>query len=268
MGYDSGFYNAQVEGSLRSARIICEVLKVFIQPRTVIDVGCGVGPWLKAAKENLGATTLVGVEGTWIAANQLLDTDIQLISLDLAEQKLVVNEKFDLCLSVEVAEYLPQERSESFVADLAALSDIVLFSAAIPGQGGIEHLAERPAAYWAGEFAKHNFRALDVVRPRVWNNDQVDWWYAQNIILYCREGVHASNIGGMESGGSWGACDLVHPKNFSEKVQRLRGVSQRKQELQSLSEIPTVHYTCQTIWRCVKSQLKQSIAGISRISGC
>jgi hypothetical protein len=47
-------------------------------------------------------------------------------------QPLPADRKFDLAISGEVAEHLPA----TLVGTLTSVSDVVLFSAAIPGQGG------------------------------------------------------------------------------------------------------------------------------------
>ena len=81
---------------------------------------------------------------------------------------------------------MPPERGERFVADLVALAPVVLFSAAIPGQGGTDHINEQWQDYWARLFAKHDYVALDFLRLKFWNDSRIEWWYRQNIILYVR----------------------------------------------------------------------------------
>jgi hypothetical protein len=83
-------------------------------------------------------------------------------------------------MSLEVAEHLPPDRSNSFIAELTALAPVALFSAAIPQQGGTDHINERWQSYWAGLFKKRGFSPLDVIRPAVWENDAVERWYRQN----------------------------------------------------------------------------------------
>lgn len=45
---------------------------------------------------------------------------------------LHLNRRFDLALSLEVAEHLPKKSAEIFVDTLCKLSDTIIFSAAIP----------------------------------------------------------------------------------------------------------------------------------------
>jgi hypothetical protein len=85
---------------------------------------------------------------------------------------------------LEVAEHLPIQSAGGFVAELTALAPFILFSAAIPGQGGTNHLNEQWPEYWATRFAGHGYRVLDCIRPRIWEDDRIDFWYRQNIFLF------------------------------------------------------------------------------------
>jgi hypothetical protein len=100
--------------------------------------------------------------------------------------KTVYQEKrrYDLAMSLEVGEHLPAASSENLVKTLTGLSDIILFSAAIPGQEGTYHINEQYPEYWASLFSKYDYIAIDAVRHAIWNNDQIEYWYRQNTILY------------------------------------------------------------------------------------
>jgi SAM-dependent methyltransferase len=188
-------------------------------PASVVDVGCGAGTWLAAARK-LGAGKAVGVEGAWVANVRSASTDIEMHHADL-EAPLPPLGRFDLAMCMEVAEHLSRDRAESLVADLCALSDTVLFSAAVPWQGGIGHLNEQPQSYWAGLFAENGFGAHDVIRPRVWKDGRVSYWYRQNAILY-RKGV---------PGAVGATLDRRHPARFFnpwcivEIADRMRGLT-------------------------------------------
>lgn len=95
---------------------------------------------------------------------------------------------FSIAQSLEVAEHLYAEYAENFVRTLTSLSDIILFSAAIPHQGGTHHVNEQPPAYWADIFKKYDYVCFDIVRPKVWENTKIAYWYRQNIMLYVHKG--------------------------------------------------------------------------------
>ncbi len=120
---------------------------------------------------------------------------------------LEIDRRFDLAMSMEVAEHLPEARSASFVADLTRLAPAVLFSAAVPGQGGIEHMNERWQSDWIGLFAAQGFEAWDVVRPATWDDEDVAFCYRQNMFLFVDPAVHGSHPDRAPV-----VADLVHPR--------------------------------------------------------
>jgi hypothetical protein len=95
-----------------------------------------------------------------------------------------LNEKFDLVVSLEVAEHLPESSAASFVDALAALGNTILFSAAVPYQIGEHHLNLQWQDYWANLFAARGYVAVDAIRPLVWRNSSVSFWYKQNMLLF------------------------------------------------------------------------------------
>lgn len=212
--YDESFYAAQLEESLAAARIYVAQLGKVFAPASVLDVGCGRGPWLKAFRE-AGAERLVGLDGVWNQGS-LLDPAIDFRPTDLeqATRHGWSGERFDLAMSVEVAEHLPPETSRGFAELLCSASDIVMFGAAIPHQGGTHHVNLRPQSAWAAEFAALGFDAWDLFRPTVWGHAEVPYWYQQNTFLYVKSG-HALEKKLKEQGISRitrpEVMDTVHP---------------------------------------------------------
>jgi SAM-dependent methyltransferase len=180
--YDAEFFRWQSDGSRRSADAIVPIVASLLKPRSVIDVGCGIGTWAAAFSE-AGVEDVTGIDGDYVDQTQLQIPRDQFQTADLT-RPLRLERRFDLAVSLEVAEHLPPERGESFVGDLVALAPAVLFSAAVPGQGGTNHLNERWQDEWEEMFAAHDYRAVDVVRPAVWANPAVEPWYSQNTLLY------------------------------------------------------------------------------------
>ncbi len=179
--YSKVFYAWQRAGSHNSARRILPIVFEAVRPVTVADVGCGVGAWLDVAR-SLGATA-VGYEGAWVTSLPMRYPGLDIRAADL-EQPLHPAQRFDLAISMEVAEHLSPQRAESFVADLVALAPHVLFSAAVPGQGGNNHLNEQWQSWWAERFAAHGYGPRDIVRPAIRADRAVAYWYRQNAVLY------------------------------------------------------------------------------------
>lgn len=192
--YTTSFYDAQRAGSSSSARAMLEHVFDLLgrPPASVVDVGCGVGTWLKAALD-LGATRVQGFDGDWVSEAELEIPADCFTSCDLAAiiaggRSLVheTSDRFDLVLSLEVAEHLPATAGPSFVATLCSLGDVVLFSAAMPHQGGVNHINEAWSGYWNALFREHGFECFDALRSAFWLRPDVEWWYAQNALIFAR----------------------------------------------------------------------------------
>ena len=179
--YDKSFFNSMDEHTY-SARIILNILFKHYNPKSIIDVGCGSGFWLKVARE-MSAVSITGVDGTWLKQEMLLSDKIELITHDL-EIPLPTLPKYDMAISLEVAEHLSERRALSFIEDLCNLSKVVLFSAAIPNQGGDNHINEQWQSYWYGMFRDNNYLCFDIIRHQLWEDELVKSWYKQNCLMY------------------------------------------------------------------------------------
>ncbi len=185
--YTAAFFEASENVGREAARVIVPIVLGLVQARSVVDVGCAEGAWLSVFREN-GVDDLVGIDGSYIAPDRRLVSATQWVSRDLAEP-IRLDRIFDLVVCLEVAEHLPATRAAAFVEDLTRLAPVVLFSAAIPFQGGVAHINEQWQDYWAEHFSAIGYSAVDAVRPLVWTHPQVKWFYAQNTLLYVRHDV-------------------------------------------------------------------------------
>ena len=181
--YDNAYY-AEIAATARpSADVIAPILFERFHPASVLDVGCGMGYFLDAFR-GLGVHETAGVDGPFGEAETVRGRSHEFLPVDLQNERLELDRRFDLVLCLEVAEHLTAERGPSLVEDLVHHGDVIAFSAAIPQQSGRGHVNERPQSYWAGQFAAHGYHPHDVVRLEVWNDERVDWWYAQNLLVY------------------------------------------------------------------------------------
>jgi SAM-dependent methyltransferase len=183
--YNRDFFEVLQEGSRQSAREIIPLIFEFIQPRSIVDVGCGIGTWLSVFKE-FGIQECLGIDGDYVDRELLQISPDEFLSLDL-KSPLQIDKTFDLVLSLEVAEHLPSECADSFIDSLTQLGQIIVFSAAIPYQGGTEHINEQWPDYWLTKFRNRGYLGIDYFRRKIWNNDKVEPWYAQNIFIFVRE---------------------------------------------------------------------------------
>lgn len=153
--------------------------------RSVVDVGCGIGTWL-AVFQRHEVDDVLGFDGTHVDRTMLEIPEDRFQAWDL-ERPLPIDRTFDLATCLEVAEHLSTSRADTLVDDLAHLAPIVLFSAAIPFQGGIGHINEQWPTYWVEKFTRRGLVAIDAIRPAIWDNDRVAMWYSQNCLLFATD---------------------------------------------------------------------------------
>ncbi|GMQ26643.1 hypothetical protein Aoki45_33260 [Algoriphagus sp. oki45] len=196
----------------KAAEIVLPLLFQFFNPISLLDVGCGIGTWLSVAKK-LGVLDVKGVDADYVDRILLRKyfSEEDFISHDLT-RPLELGRKFDLCLCLEVAEHLPENSGETLIDTLVCHSDMILFSAAIPGQGGQNHINEQEPQYWIEKFAKRGYNVFDPIRPLVWNNDSVDFWYRQNIFVFSKKSLGLNQPTFLY---------LVHPKLYQIQVKKI-----------------------------------------------
>lgn len=186
--YDKSFFVNRRSLTQASAQIILNIIFPILKPNSVLDIGCATGIWLAEAINN-GAGLIQGIDGPWVPVDELEISRDNFVTHDISESPPDIKEKFDLALCIELAEHLNPTAGGQLVERLTKISDSILFSAAIPGQGGTGHVNENIQSYWQKIFASHNFSCFDLIRPLLWSNSQVNVIYKQNMLLYVKKGT-------------------------------------------------------------------------------
>ena len=170
--YDEIFYDNQEKGSFISASIVVPLVMSIVNPRSVIDVGCGLGTWLSVFNE-LGVDNILGLDGDWVDEKRLHIPKNKFKSIDL-EKPININRKFDLAVSLEVGEHISKENSENYIKYLINKAPVILFSAAVPFQGGTNHINEQWPEYWIKIFKKNNYEVIDCLRAKIWGEKRIE----------------------------------------------------------------------------------------------
>lgn len=183
--YCEDFYRKEDSSRFLTANIVLTEFFKYYQPASIVDVGCGLGHWLNVCL-NKGVNNIKGYDGHYV------DTDALKIPSNAFERHnlehpLLISKKYDLAISIEVAEHLPEDKADVFVQSLTHCADVILFSAAAPYQGGVNHFNENSPAYWANLFNQKGFLCFDFMRDILWEKEGVNCVHAQNILVFVRE---------------------------------------------------------------------------------
>lgn len=214
MNYNKKFYNRINQNT---ADVIIDIFKevsALTRIENIIDIGCGNGFWLNTIKTHFKYVNILGVDGKWAEKSLIIDNE-NFIATDL-NKGFEYNGKFDLAITIETAEHLKKENSQDFIDNLCKLSNFVLFSAAIPEQGGVDHINEQWQSYWSEKFKKNKFVGIDFIRPKIWKLEKVPFYLCQNIILYIHEDELQKNIDLNNKTKDYKnfIYDIIHPTFF------------------------------------------------------
>jgi SAM-dependent methyltransferase len=210
--------------NLTSPGIVVPILIDLFDPKSVLDVGCGIGTWLHCFHEQ-GVEDIFGIDGDFVDRSLLTEYVEEKVfaPLDLS-RAFTLDRKFDMVISLEVAEHLPENSADDFITSLCTHSDLVIFSAAIPGQGGQNHINEQWMDYWIKKFAVHHFKHYDIMRPLLWNISEVDWWYKQNMLVFSTRTLENTQCP---------IQNMIHPDLFNQNLDYITYLQQYVNELET-----------------------------------
>lgn len=216
--YTEQFYGSRNKNTEYAADLILSsLLEVLPDISSAIDLGCGVGTWLSTLKRK-GVNTILGVDGEWVNPELLVIPRESFLPGDMISG-INIEEKFDLAISLEVAEHLPADQADQFIKTLTGLADFVLFSAAIPFQGGTNHINEQWPEYWENLFKERDFVGLDFIRSAIWDNQNVPFYYRQNILLFvAKNRIDELHLAKIQT--NLKPIALIHPEVYTEKINK------------------------------------------------
>lgn len=235
--YNENFYSKRNSDTEKSASRILSILFSYFQPKSMIDFGCGVGTWLNIGNQ-LGVSDYLGIEGDWLDKKHLVIKEDSFRHRNLTTQ-IRLPKRYDLAISLEVAEHIDEKFASLFIENLTKASDVILFSAAIPGQRGSGHVNEQWPDYWIAKFEEYDYSPFDIIRPAVWLDSQVKTWYKQNTLVFVKKSklsdLPCFNQILNNRSSPW---SIVHPDTFRRQIEISHPKYSSLSEL--LKSIPTV----------------------------
>jgi len=208
--HEESTHNIQSPG-----RIVPFIVEIF-SPKSIIDVGCGIGTFLYEFKKH-GVKEVLGLDGKWVNKNKLLIANDEFIETNL-EQPIQMVKKYDFVLCLEVAEHISEKSADVLVNSLIGLGKVIAFSAAIKKQGGQNHINEQPFSYWKEKFEKKGYYVIDLFRPLFWNDEKIQWWYKQNMYLLVHNSID-KNILQIENKYFSENDLIIHPELYYERMK-------------------------------------------------
>lgn len=210
--YNRKFYEWIDTETYRDPEIIMKCIIEWIKPKTIVDFGCGEGLWLSIAKKLDNNISVQGFDGEYIDRNRLKISINDFVASDLS-QKILIKEKFDLAISTEVAEHIEEKYCDNFIDNITSASDFILFSAAIPGQCGVNHVNEQWQSYWINKFERRGYFVDLSIRNYFWSEIGITSWRKQNLLFFSKSEQTSIAPNRM-------LYDVVHPNIFNNLNER------------------------------------------------
>ncbi len=221
-GYKHSFYKNRHQSTVDAANIVLSLMiDALPKINSAVDFGCGVGTWLSVLKEK-GVEDIQGLEGPWVE-DKLLQIPQECLKQVNFEKGVKLDKKYDLAISLEVAEHLRPETARNFVASITGASDFVLFSAAIPFQGGTNHVNEQWPDYWVELFKEQGYVLLDFVRMKIWNDERIPFWYRQNALVFIKQ-ERLNEVKQPDLTGLTFPVTVVHPEFYMSKMIKMNSI--------------------------------------------
>lgn len=166
----------------------CELVMKFFNPGSIIDIGCGRGELLVPFEKK--SLKVLGVDGS--RANRdytfLKKTNFQFFDL---RNNFCPAQRYDLCLCLEVGEHIEEKYSCALIGSLVRSAPVIIFSAAPPGQYGVDHVNLKPPEWWIEKFAQFGFKLdtalLSAFKEELKNTGGVQEYYIDNVMIFKKD---------------------------------------------------------------------------------
>jgi 2-polyprenyl-3-methyl-5-hydroxy-6-metoxy-1,4-benzoquinol methylase len=163
-------------------RRLGDVFHEIVGAQTAYEFGCGVGSQTERLRE-LG-WTIDGCDGSPHAIEQA-DPPGSVRPIDLTAAVMFDPRPCVIC--TETAEHIAEEHAPMIVRNIAACArDVIIFSAAPPGQEWPGHINLQPIGYWLTKFRAHGWDNSEAETRHL----QTRMWQTEAQHMYCKDNFH------------------------------------------------------------------------------
>lgn len=159
--------------------LIDKALQIF-NPTSVLDLGCGTGQAVSYFMEK-GVPIVLGVEGSAVVIAQAKSSNC-ITQFDL-NKELNLNREFDMIFSYEFVEHIHPKYVDILLKNFSKHSNLIVLSAARPGQGGLGHFNEQYPEYWIEKFKNEGYNYDDESTQILKAAEKI---YPENILVFRR----------------------------------------------------------------------------------
>ena len=187
--YNDTFYNNRNQDEVLGSTptlIANYIIKTF-HPASIIDFGCGTGIYLQAFADK--GVEILGIDASSSALNNFRPDKSKIIIKDIT-QPVNLGKKFSGAICFEVAEHIPKKFSKNLIENICRASDLIIFSAAPKGQGGIGHINEQRPEFWIELFNQAGLKYLKAETNELKDylkNNQAIFWLTNNILIFSKQ---------------------------------------------------------------------------------
>jgi len=136
--------------------IVCDAICRTFKFESIIDVGCATADFLECFEKK--GKIIAGIEGSKHAREYLQVDPSKIYLADLRKEFKITGKRYDLAISLEVAEHIEEDYTDNYVSSLKNISDNILITAAPPGQKGHHHVNCKHPGYWLDRFSGNGFK--------------------------------------------------------------------------------------------------------------
>ena len=162
------------------ANNIAKWIKDNLNPKSVLDVGCGPGMYVESMRD-------IGLNATG------MDIDDRVIGKDYLKQKSLLDidtEKSEVVICFEVAEHIEPELEDKVVEKVCSATEkTLIWTAAAVGQGGIGHINCKDKEEWCSKIESHGLIRNKDKEQQLIEYVQSDLhmgWFTQNVLYFER----------------------------------------------------------------------------------